>query len=195
MKDLLPVSPISGVKNCHAEGVYSFMISEDQRVFATTEWTPLAANDFGDAVGFHDHHRDIGLRVVLGEILNITARPGKHPYPYKPWTWDSTLRNGSGRFTPIERDLTGPSNQSTVTLLNRSTGYLDLNRYELHTVKQLSKMTAWIVSEYGESTGQPTTTWSRMNLSNWHTLSEWYQPMTKAEINQVWGAIRSAIKP
>ena len=186
------MKPLNGVANCHIEGVFSFVLNEDQRVFATREWTTLGANDFGDVVGFHDHHRDLRIDVLLGEIVNLSASVAhehsgeSHPYPYAKWTWDSTLRGGSGHFIRSHRSLP-LRNRFIHTVLTPDTDTFRLDAADLHTIKQLTKVTAWMVTETSASTQQPTVNWSRQDLTNWHSAHpDLYRPLTEKELERVW---------
>ena len=165
-------------------------------MFATTEWTTLAANDYGDAVGFHDHHRDLTLKVVVGEIENLLPDIDTFNHveymPFSPWIWDSSLRGGKGTFKKFER---GPhtgfiSNTMTRVRMNKFSEPQFMYSFATHSVTQKTRHTAWFVEESGESSGKPTKTWTRRDLTGWHNEADWYQPMTDTEIAKLWRHVK-----
>lgn len=164
-------------------------------MFVVDNWTTLAANDFADAIGYHNHHRDVTLKVVVGELENI--QPQLSPeyalefLPYTTWEWDSKLRGGKGQFIKSEPTLDGYiSNKQIKIRLTKDSPSLFLNSSSIHTVKQLSRFTAWYVSESGHSTDDLTRTWSRRNLSNWHNEGDWYIPMSTPELKKLWKNVK-----
>ena len=217
--DLDALTPVSGVKNCHCEGLFSLMFEDGLRLYATTEWTPLAANSYGDVVGFHNHHVDIQLKVILGEIENISPQMEhreQRSAGYSIWEWNSPLRERVGHFSqlPVEvvdKVKSGAWKEEDVkvwltpdvyvsdcafrTKLHPDSSTLELDRYEVHTVNQLTRNTAWFVKEYGPSTGLPTYTWSTHDLSDWHSRGDdFYVPMSQREVSLLWKKIKGAVK-
>lgn len=188
-------TPVSGVANCHVPGLYSLVFDEDTRVFILDDWTSLAANLFGEAVGLHNHHRNISIKVIQGELLNISAQPNRgipHPSGLKMWVWDSTLRGGKGKFT-------GPdsgqflSSEWKVQALSKDTPPLFIPQKELHTVQQVSKRAVWVVRESGKSSNRPTVNWSIKDLSKWSS-KDLYVPMSKTAVKKLWEAIKTEAK-
>lgn len=199
-------TPISGVKNCHVEGLYSLMFEDGLRMYATTEWTSLAANAYGDALGFHNHHTDIRLKVITGEIENISPvmdRTEKLSAGHARWTWNSPLRGLAGHFVQTDNESTvAPGEEGWNPPMEYVTDYafrtrlhpgsttLSLYANEVHTVNQLTRVTAWFVKELGSSSKRPTYTWSNQNLSKWHEQAAWYVPMNSTEIRALWKKIK-----
>lgn len=208
---ILPSEPVSGVANCHAEGVYSFVLDDDRRIFACLNWTTIAANEYGDAVGFHDHHRDVNIKVLSGEIKNtelsvrnplphdfissdLLPSSEEHPYRFNPWCWDSSLRGGKGKFSPDDETRLIAKNSVLSMVLTPSSSNLYIPKNIFHTISQLTKVAIWMVTEEGPSTGQNTTTWSREDLFNWHRRNiQWYSPIQGKEMLSVWNIVRSAV--
>jgi hypothetical protein len=188
----IPETPVSGVANCHAEGVYSFVFSNTLRMFACLNWTGLAANEYGDVVGFHDHHRSLTLEVAFGEVENIGIHmvdSDNGTKPYRMWEWDSTLRGGAGRFTDCGIVLCSGSRTCT-TLTQRSPAF-NLHWSALHTVKQVTKKVAWFVREDPDSSQVGLTqNWSRNDLSHWHEQADFYKPLQGGELIDVWNDVR-----
>lgn len=179
--------PISGVANCHVSGLYSLVFTEDIRVFIVDDWTPLAANLFGEAVGLHNHHRNIAIKVIQGEILNISAKANRgipHPSGLKMWRWDSKLRGGKGKFTGPDPEQF-LSSEWTVQALSKTTPPLFIPSKELHTVQQVSKRAVWVVRESGKSSGKPTVNWSMKDLTKW-SQKDLYLPMSKTAVRKLW---------
>lgn len=173
-----------GLKNCHVEGLYSMMMDEDHRMFVCLEWTELSVNDFGDAVGFHNHHREINIKVIHGELVNIDAfmtHRDTDVLPHKMWKWDSKPRGGEGDFVQVKSNETNLSYRLLHTMLNPGTGGIRLRTCDLHSVKQLTKSCAWIVSEVGPSIETQTVNWSRNNLSKWSAHNK-YVPMNDNDL-------------
>lgn len=191
------MDPISAVKNCHIPGLVSFILDENRRIFAANNWTTLAANDFGDAVGVHNHHRNISIKVLSGELMNIEAgkvwKPAPiHPYNYRKWIFDSKLRGGAGSFR-LDDTGYGISPEMEFTLLTPGSRTLYLDTWQLHTVKQLTKLCVWEVTESGPSTVSQTENWSRMNLTNWGEDCDYYIPMSHGEMMKAWSVIKSTV--
>jgi len=187
----IPARPRSGVKNCHAVGVYSFVFDDDLRMFACLNWTALAANDYGDTVGFHNHHRDLTLKPVFGEIENIeiTWEDNENgTRPYRLWSWDSTLRGGRGRFTSTEQ--LHYLKQRTVRTLTQSSRAVSLPWARLHTIKQTSKQVGWFVREGEVGTERETFNFSRNNLRSWHRQANFYEELEGDELWAVWSEVR-----
>lgn len=192
------LEPISGVKNCHAEGLFSLVFNDDLRMFATTEWTSLAANAYGDAVGYHDHHRDLEIKVVVGEIENIspqlTVSLRDRYRGYSQWQWDSKLRGGKGQFSLAEDPDEFIAEVAYRMILTPDSAPLTLPFDEVHTINQLSRVSAWFVKESGPSMISRTSTWSRADLSDWHLRSQWYVQMSESEVKQLWTRIKGLVK-
>lgn len=188
----IPERPTSGVANCHAEGVYSFMFEGGLRMFACLNWTPLAANDYGDAVGFHDHHVDLTIKVAFGELENITPRfthLNTGTAPYRHWQWHSALRGGRGRFVRGDGCATFLKVREVQTLTQGSSS-LRLRSTDYHTVKQCSKKVGWFVLESGIDRPGPSGNYSRNDLTNWHDTGEYYQPLEGDHLLEMWNEVR-----
>jgi hypothetical protein len=188
-------APTSGVANCHVPGLYSLVFDEDTRVFILEDWTSLAANLFGEAVGLHNHHRSISIKVIQGELLNISAKPNRgipHPSALKLWRWDSRLRGGKGKFTGPDSEQF-LSSEWTIQALSQATPPLFIPSKELHTVQQVSKRAVWVVRELGKSSGKPTANWSMRDLSKW-SQKDLYVPMSKTAIKKLWDSTQSEMK-
>jgi len=188
-------NPISGVANCHVPGLYSLVFSDDIRVFILDDWTSLAGNLFGEAVGFHNHHRNISIKVVQGELLNIATSADRgipHPLKFTPWVWDSKLRGGKGKFiaSPKGEFI---SAESKATAMAQASPPLFMKASELHTVQQVSKRAVWVVRESGRSTGKPTVNWSVKDLSKW-SQKDLYVPMSKTSVKKLWDLISPEVK-
>lgn len=163
------------------------ILGEDQRMFVCLDWTELSVNDFGDAVGFHDHHREFHLRVIHGELINIDAfevTRDTDVLDHSCWVWDSKPRGGEGKFNKVPGTTNKLSYRLLHTMLNPGTSGLRLRTDQLHTVKQLTKSCAWIVTEVGPSTNAPTVTWSRSRLDKWNAADK-YVPMAEKEILKI----------
>lgn len=182
--------PVSGVANCHVLGLYSFIINDDLRVFATTDWTTLSSNIRGEALGFHDHHRDISIKVLTGQILNVQPEMNRgNPCPeFKKWRWDSKLRGGAGDFAKASPSVEFVSNRTLIEELSARTPPAFLRHEDFHSVVQLSKRAVWVVREHGASTLAETTTWSREDLSKWSSR-DMYQPLPPESIRKVWSSV------
>lgn len=187
----IPVMPRSGIRNCHAVGVYSFVFDDNLRMFACLNWTGLAANDYGDTVGFHNHHRDLTIKVAFGEIENIELdweSDDNGTIPYRLWSWDSELRGGLGRFTPTAR--IEHLKQRMVRTLTPTTRALALPWTRLHTIKQTSKQVGWFVREGRVGTESRTYNFSRNDLHSWHKQGKFYEELEGDELWAVWSEVR-----
>lgn len=188
----IPEKPISGVRNCHAEDVYSFVFPDHLRMFACLNWTGLGANDYGDVVGFHDHHTTLTLKVAFGELENIDVslfEKDNGTRPYSMWEWDSALRGGLGKFVRV--GFGGFIGPRTITSLTQRSPELRLHWSDLHTVKQVTKKVAWFVQEalHSSQAGR-TQNWSRNDLSQWHEKGDFYVPLEGGELIDVWNEVR-----
>lgn len=187
------MKPISGVYNCHVRGLNSFMMTDNLRVFVSTNWTPLSVNYYGDAVGFHNHHRDIELQILYGEIFNVQAFPvigQRHPFGFNAWEWDSSLRGGKGKFTKLQTQLNISPKMLTTCLAPDSPAF-PIRNNELHTVVQYSKVAAWAVTESGPSMSSRTLNWSRGKLDEW-SADDLYVPMKDPVA--AWNQIKPYVK-
>lgn len=186
-------NPISGVANCHVKGLYSLTFSEDVRAFVTSDWTSLSGNFFGEALGFHDHHRALDIKVAVGQILNVAPkmnRGDRHPMAFRSWVWESKLRGGKGSFVCVD-DGSFVSNDFACRTLDKNSPTLHLKQSDVHTIKQLSKMSMWFLRESGDSTETTTRTWSTQSLTEWHKQQpDLYQEMTPAAVANLWETMR-----
>lgn len=183
--------PVSAVANCHILGLFSFIINDDTRMFLTNDWTTLSANALGEVLGFHNHHRSISIKVLKGELLNmapIMTYGTPHPCGFKPWKWDSLLRGGQGAFVPRLDEGLYVSDEFRTTHLDVKTPPLYMGASVFHSVQQLTKRTAWVVREHGESTGVATENWSAKDLSDWHKQPNMYVPVTPASVQKLWSS-------
>ena len=183
--------PVSGVANCHVVGLFSFIVDDNTRVFLTNDWTTLSVNFLAEALGFHNHHRSISIKVLNGELLNIapTMTYGTpHPCGFKPWEWDSILRGGKGAFSLTVDEGLYVSDEFKTTHMDVKTPPHYMSASTLHSVQQLTKRTAWAVREHGESTGKPTQNWSAKDLTKWHKQHNMYLPLSQASIHSLWPA-------
>lgn len=175
---------MNGLRNCHARGVHSIVLDNDggrlRRVFIAEKDHTLWRNspDSGEAfsVGFHSHHCALAIRVLRGQIVNLSLREGRHSL-LSAWRYQSAITGGVPRFDNIlppvwygtEGDALGQG------------GILTLAATDFHTVWVAKNVGAvWLVEEGEEDPHYLPITLSDDDLS----IFDWmgmYQPMSEAE--------------
>src|SRR4051812_43890584 len=95
---------LTGFRNCHAPGVYSIALGRKNgrlhRVFiaecAHNLWCNTPSGDTL-SVGFHAHHCDLKIRVLAGQIGNLTLAAGASRR-LAGYRYQSALRDGAPEF-------------------------------------------------------------------------------------------------
>lgn len=185
-RDLMdPKNPkIKGLKNCHLEGVHSFVLDEDDglftRMFIATEDHLLWKNHCGIlrkgwdvlSVGIHSHHTDIELYPVSGIVFNVEfirkVKKGKSRLDcrLKKFQWKSEILTGTGGFHfQGSEELT----------LKSITGMLPTRKYsmkssDLHTIYvSPNQCAAWIIKEYNPTSTYDDRVYSNVHLELWNS--------------------------
>jgi hypothetical protein len=183
-------------ENAHVEGLYLFDVDDQTRIYQTKNWTTLSANDYGDAVGFHDHDGEACVQVLYGELVDI--KPIFHhpstesPYEYRKYFWDSNLQESNGRFEKTPED-TVFTDTFLYTILTPWAKPHWISHGAFHAPKTTTKTCIWRVSiTQADAPANPCmTVLSRRDLSAWHRQADWYRLIEDTKVAQrLWDSAR-----
>lgn len=152
--------------NCHAFGLHSFPISQDQnglyrRVFYAGQehmlWRPYE-------VAIHPHHTDIRITVLEGVLFNHIYKLNSRGDSYGMYQWNSHILNGSGSFEYLgKRKVKQVSNVHI-----RAGESFSMKACELHTVFVSKGQTCvWLIEESAPSCEYVPVNYSPYNLAKW----------------------------
>jgi len=175
---------ISGIANCHAEGVHSLMLHDEPenriRLFCTTPGHDLEHAE--KTIGFHAHRTDIRLVPIAGVLRNIEPRLIRtglgvnnilHECRYSSAVLGEQPRlvstGAKFRYFYDEDMVLGPQG-------------VWLPARQLHTVAAMSAATAWLVFE-GKAAKKYDDRCYTPNL-NWNTTGL-YRPMKNYEVRAI----------
>lgn len=174
---------MNGFRNCHAHGVHSIALGKKDgrmhRVFIAERDHNLWQNSpFSDvlSVGFHSHHCDLKIRVLAGQIGNLTLTAGASRC-LAGYRYQSALRDGSPEFLYA----LPPAQYGIEEQFIEAGGELDLPAEAFHTVwVARDEAAAWLVEEGEEDPYYLPITLSDadLNVFDWTGM---YQPLSEAE--------------
>ena len=178
---------LTGFRNCHALGVHSIALGKREgrlhRVFIAERDHSLWHNSlFGGtlSVGFHSHHCDLKIRVLAGQIGNLTLSEGSSRrlagYRYR-----SALRDESPEFLYA----LPPAWYGVEEVFIDAGGELELSAEVFHTVwVARGEAAVWLIEEGDEDPHYLPITLSDadLNVFDWTGM---YQPLSEAECDEL----------
>lgn len=161
--------------HCHAKGLHSIMLlnSPEQTIrlfYADMEHTlwrnfPAGIGQGPMSIGFHSHHCNITLHVILGKIFNWIVAPAQKGFILDAYAWNSPIKGGAGDFALYQQGIT--LDTVAYTQLDEQVNPVDvLDAQAIHTVAiEHGKPAAWLVYEGREDPAYEPITMSNADLS------------------------------
>lgn len=156
--------------NCHVKGVHSIMLLDSPgktiRLYIADvehELNPFLNRVMN--VGYHPHHCDLTLKIVIGNLTNITVEETDdidYDFDIDKYLYKSKISKGEMRFDHVGR--TDMKYIYIETLMKGDERYMKAD--EIHTVSvEKDKICAWLVFEGKEDPNYVPYCYSTTNLN------------------------------
>lgn len=187
---------ISGRKNCHLEGLNSYVISERRnsqegmiRVFHNTgNCLPVLTHDGKFTLAPHNHRQDITLSILKGSAYNVNFRFDSRAPEKHFWEWEFYSQIVDGEIA-AHYSNTG---DLRVTNIEPILNGLYLPASQIHTVVA-TPGSAWLVCEGAlAKPGSKSLCYSRHGAFKL-SLGNLYSVLPEAELRSAWKLLGEAI--